>query len=170
MTSYVCISGFATAFGPLVVLPGLIAGNSIALLPLARDRAPLRRLVIACALLAFLLPLGLETFHLVPPSYAWDDGRMIILPRLLSLPPGAAVILAIGGLLNILSTHFSVAAAVKQQLATQTAAVSQAHVLRELVPDALHAVAPRRAQDDLAIADRTSIPSIPPNRPAGRRD
>ncbi|MFO0611687.1 MAG: serine/threonine-protein kinase [Polyangiaceae bacterium] len=171
VTSYVCIGGFATAFGPLVVLPGLISANSIALLPLARDRAPLRRLVIACGVLAFGIPLALETLHLVPPSYAWDAGRMIILPRLLELPPGAAVILAVGGLLNILSTHFSVAAAVKQQLTIQTAAVSQAHVLRELVPDALHAVAPRRAADDFGSRDRSGVPSIrPQDGPSQKRD
>ena len=163
LSSYLCIAGFASAFGPLLILPALITANSIALLPLARDRPGLRWLVFACAVGAFVLPLGLEWVHVLPPSYTFDDGRMVILPRLIELPStGATVILTVGALLNILSTHFSVASSVKQQLALQTASLSQAHVLKELLPDALRAVAPRRPED--GYGDRLSIggSSLPP--------
>ena len=111
------------------------------------------------------LPVLLEWVHVLPPSYAFEDGKMVILPRLIELPSvGATAILAVGALLNILSTHLSVASSVRQQLAMRTATVSQAHVLKELLPDALRAVAPRRGED--GYGDRVSLAppgaSLPP--------
>jgi len=41
---------------------------------------------------AILLPFGLELLGVVPPAYAFDEGRLLILPRLAHLPPGVTLL------------------------------------------------------------------------------
>lgn len=167
VSSFICIAGFATAFGPLLVLPGLLTANIMPLLHLSGERRQFRHLVLGCALLGLMIPLGLEWLALVPPSYEWRDGTMIILPRLIELPAvGSTVILLIGSVLNILSCHFTVAASVQQQLRSRTEALAQAHVLTEVMPEALRAVAPRRLEGELAASVRDSLSGVNAGRPS----
>ncbi len=114
-----------------------------------------------------MVPLGLEWLSLVPPSYEWRDGTMIILPRLIELPPvGSTIILLAGSVLNIFSCHFTVAASVQQQLRSRTEALAQAHVLTEVMPEALRAVAPRPLERELAVSGRDSLSGVNASRPS----
>jgi serine/threonine-protein kinase len=167
VSSFVCIAGFAAAFGPLLVLPGLLTANIMPLLHLSGERPRFKHLVLTCALLGLAIPLGLEWLGVVPPSYAWRDGTMTVLPRLIDLPPvGSTIILLVGSVLNIFSCHFTVAASVQQQLRARTEALSQTHVMQEVMPEALRAVAPRRLEGDFAASGRDSLAPMNAGRPS----
>ncbi len=158
--SFLCISGFATAFGPLLVVPSLVTANLMPLLHLSSNRRPFPTLILVCAMLGLVVPIALEWAGVVPPSYEWRDGAMVIIPRLIDLPPvGSSVILLVGALLNLLSCHFTVSTSVQQQLRSRTEALAQAHVLQELMPEALRALVPQDAEVEFV---RPSLPDVRP--------
>ena len=47
----------------------------------------LRPVYLVLGALALLVPFGLELAGVLPPSYAFEHGRMIVLPKVISLSP-----------------------------------------------------------------------------------
>lgn len=97
MTSVALMSGL---FGPLVLTP-VFATTTATLFATSFGRDE-RRLVWLSALAAVSVPLLLEVAGILPPSMAFVDGTIILLPRMVAFEPGpSAAFLAIGSLLSI---------------------------------------------------------------------
>jgi tRNA A-37 threonylcarbamoyl transferase component Bud32 len=90
-------------FGPLFLIPGLAAITTMA----ASFNTPTRgarALVISIGVLAVLVPMMLEGIGLLPPSYEFRDGVLVILPRMHELPKTATIVfLSYIGLGHIIS-------------------------------------------------------------------
>jgi len=85
------IGFMSTMFGPLFLIPGLAAMSTMA----ASFNTPTRgarALVIGIGVLALVVPFGLELVGLLPPSYEFRDGYMLVLPRMHYFSPGATLV------------------------------------------------------------------------------
>jgi serine/threonine-protein kinase len=93
----------STMFGPLFLIPGLAAMSTMA----ASFNTPTRgarALVISIGVLAVLVPMMLEGIGLLPPSYEFRDGVLVILPRMHEFPKTATIVfLSYIGLGHIIS-------------------------------------------------------------------
>jgi hypothetical protein len=93
----------STMFGPLFLIPGLAAMSTMA----ASFNSPTRgarALVITIGVLAVIVPLALETIGLLPPSYQFRDGVLVILPVMHEFPKTATIVfLSYIGLGHIIS-------------------------------------------------------------------
>lgn len=76
--------------GPLVLVPGLAATNTAAVILHAPTRR--RALYLAAAAAAVVLPLLAELVGLLPASYLFVDGQIIIAPHLTQLPQTASLV------------------------------------------------------------------------------
>jgi eukaryotic-like serine/threonine-protein kinase len=82
-------SSLAATAGPFVIVPTIVLANMAGfLLQVGRAR---RWLVIVLGCFAVVGPLALEWAGFVPPSYAFHDDRLEMLPRLLDLPKGVSL-------------------------------------------------------------------------------
>jgi tRNA A-37 threonylcarbamoyl transferase component Bud32 len=79
ISSSFSIGAMSTMFGPFFVVPGLAAANTMAN-SLYITKRNMRVLVIAIGVLAVLLPLALEWVGLLPLSYQFRDGALVVLP------------------------------------------------------------------------------------------
>ena len=87
-------------FGPFVLAPTLIATNTMAYLFHGRVPPWLTIGLAACAVLVPALGMWVDWF---PPAYAFEGGRIHILPRTVELSPtGSMVALAIGGVFAVI--------------------------------------------------------------------
>lgn len=79
-----------TIFGPLVILPAVAVGTTVSLLlhPSKHLRVP----IIAAGCLATLLPLALQWWGVLPASYAFESGSMIIRPWMTPLPEAPTIV------------------------------------------------------------------------------
>jgi eukaryotic-like serine/threonine-protein kinase len=95
-----CQSGF---FGPLLFMPtSLMVGLAIAL-TFAEPKD--MRLVIACALAVFFVPILLEGAGVLPPSYVMNHEGLLVLPRLAWFPARQTwVVLVFSNLFGIATT------------------------------------------------------------------
>ena len=85
VTSTVAIGISSLHFGPFIDVPGMAAANTLVFaMHAARGRA--RKLTIAIGTCAVLVPVLLEVIGWLPPSYAFRDGMMLVLPRMTSFP------------------------------------------------------------------------------------
>ncbi len=97
------IGFMSTMFGPLFLIPGLAAMSTMAAAFNTPSRSG-RALVISIGVLAVLVPLLLESVGLLPPSYEFRDGVLVILPRMHHFPPTATIVfLSYIGLGHIIS-------------------------------------------------------------------
>ena len=62
-----------------MLVPGLLAGHTIAMLHTSRSPRE-RRVFIGLGVLALALPLALQGLGLMPESYAWHANGIVILP------------------------------------------------------------------------------------------
>ncbi len=83
-TSTLAFALGSTMFGPLVLVPTMIATNTMAL-ALHMDRRA-RAWAIAIGIVGVIAPIALAALHLVPASYAFGPEGMIIRPLMLELP------------------------------------------------------------------------------------
>jgi serine/threonine-protein kinase len=82
VASSMTIAGIATLFGPLVVVPGMAAVNTVTFLMQFR-RVRWWPVVVGCA--SFSVPLGLQQLGVLRPSYLFARGRMELVPWALDL-------------------------------------------------------------------------------------
>jgi tRNA A-37 threonylcarbamoyl transferase component Bud32 len=79
------LSSLSGLDGPLILVPMVIIANEVGLL--MQPHRKRRIAVIASACAAILLPLALEWARVVPPSYAIEHGRTIVMNRVLDFTP-----------------------------------------------------------------------------------
>ncbi len=97
------IGFMSTMFGPLFLIPGLAAMSTMASSFNTSSRGA-RALVISIGVLAVLVPLLLEGIGLLPPSYRFSNGELVIVPRMHNFPPTATIVfLSYIGLGHIIS-------------------------------------------------------------------
>jgi hypothetical protein len=125
----------STMFGPLFLIPGLAPMSTMA----ASFNTPTRgarALVISIGVLAVLVPLMLESLGLLPPSYEFRDGVLVILPRMHEFPKTATIVfLSYIGLGHIISISLIMG----RMHEARMAALNKLHVhtwqLKQLVSD-----------------------------------
>jgi serine/threonine-protein kinase len=72
-------------FGSYLLVPPMILMNNVTFALHAGPR--LRRTIMVLGAIAVLVPLGLEWSGVLPPAYAFADGKLLVLPRLVDFPP-----------------------------------------------------------------------------------
>jgi serine/threonine protein kinase len=92
VVSTLALASLTTLFGPLIATPTILAVN--ALVFLVSNERGLRRIILALGAIGVVLPLALETSGLVPPSFRFDHGTLVLLPRALPLEPASLIVLA----------------------------------------------------------------------------
>jgi tRNA A-37 threonylcarbamoyl transferase component Bud32 len=122
-------------FGPLFMIPGMAAILTMASSFNASTRGA-RTMVIGIGVLAVLVPLGLELVGLLPPSYAFRDGAMLILPRMHAFSPTATMIfLSYIALSHIISVSVLLGRLNQARIDAIVAAHKQSWQLKQLVSD-----------------------------------
>jgi serine/threonine-protein kinase len=91
--STLALGSLTTLFGPLIATPTVLAVN--ALVFLVSNERGLRRVILALGAVGVVLPLALEVSGLVPASFRFDHGTLVLLPRALPFEPTSLLVLAI---------------------------------------------------------------------------
>jgi eukaryotic-like serine/threonine-protein kinase len=103
VTGSLFIGAMSTMFGPLFIVPSL-AGAHALVHAIHISKRGMRTLVIMVCSLAVLLPLGLEIVGVLPPSYEFKEGALIIIPRMHYFTlKGTLAFLSLFGLGHIMS-------------------------------------------------------------------
>jgi serine/threonine-protein kinase len=84
LLSSVTVGLMSALFGPFILVPGLIATNTMFFASSADRKS--RRVVIAAGVMTIALPFMLEVSGVLPPAYAFKDGLLQVLPRATELP------------------------------------------------------------------------------------
>jgi serine/threonine-protein kinase len=84
LLSSVTVSLMSALFGPFILVPGLVATNTMFFAMSADERA--RRVVLAAGALTITVPFLLEAAGVLPPSYSFEGGLLQVLPRATELP------------------------------------------------------------------------------------
>lgn len=100
VAAFAAISAVSGLGGPLLFVPGLAVGNLMATtVGFAR---PYRGLILLLACLAIAVPFILDWVGVLPPAYVYEDGAILLLPRVMEFPPWiepVAMVLAVTALL-----------------------------------------------------------------------
>jgi serine/threonine-protein kinase len=83
--SSIAVMGASSFFGPLVLVPSLAAVNALSFVA-ATDR-PRRIGATLMGALTILIPFVLEMVGVLPRSYAFENGHLVVLPHVLSFTP-----------------------------------------------------------------------------------
>jgi serine/threonine-protein kinase len=127
------MAAIGRSFGPLVLVPSLLAVNAAGFM--LAPRRLVRWLSLAITSSAVLVPLLLEWLGVLSPSYLFEGGRMVIVPHLNDLPavPSLVVVATISVGIIINSALF-----LSRVRATLNQAEERLHLnawqLRQLVP------------------------------------
>ncbi len=70
-------------FGPFILVPSLVATNSIFFV--LHSRPGQRLVIIIAGVAAVMLPFVAELVGIVPPSYVYDAGHMLVVPRVMAI-------------------------------------------------------------------------------------
>ncbi|HEU4538534.1 MAG TPA: serine/threonine-protein kinase [Polyangiaceae bacterium] len=131
----VAVAMASSLFGPFVLVPGLAATNAMSFALSSDARA--RRVTTAAAALSVLAPFALELAGLVPPSYAFRDGALLVLPRATELPPlQTTLYLALTSVMMVVVPALAVGELREQLNAAERRLYLQAWNLSQLVPSA----------------------------------
>ncbi|MGD8863016.1 MAG: serine/threonine-protein kinase [Myxococcales bacterium] len=129
------IGFMSTMFGPLLLIPGLAAMSTMAASFSTPNRGA-RALVIGIGVLAVVVPLLLEVVGLLPPSYDFRDGYMLVLPRMHYFPEGATLaFLCYIGLGHIISISVLMGRLHEARVAALEKLHKQTWQLKQLVSD-----------------------------------
>ena len=85
------IASLNLLFGPLLAVPTALTMNTIIFVAHG-DRMRVS-VVIAAGALALFAPMALELAGALPPSFAFESGRLVLLPRMLAFTPGPTLFL-----------------------------------------------------------------------------
>jgi serine/threonine-protein kinase len=132
--SSLAIASLATIFGPFVLVPSVAAANALVF---AVSNAPRYRVLVLClGVLPILLPLALELAGVLPPSLAFTDTGVVLLPRIAEFPPIPTLVLLILGSLGTVITAALAVTPFRSELdAAQRRIRLTAWNLKHLIPD-----------------------------------
>jgi eukaryotic-like serine/threonine-protein kinase len=133
IVSNLAIASSAWAFGPFMLVPALAAVNALAFI-VAADRSR-RGPAIFLGCVAILLPLMLEWTGVNLPSYAFDRGQLVVLPRALEFPEKPTLVFLLVTNVALLVTAALFVGRFKDALtATENRLYLQTWHLRQMVP------------------------------------
>jgi serine/threonine-protein kinase len=137
VTTMITAAAFTLVAGPVVLLPSVAGGATVAFVSLGGERR--RRPAIVLGLGAIVVPLLLELAGVVAPSYRFDDAGMHVLPRVTDLPAGPTLgFLALASLATIVVPVVLVLRTQRFLRELEERTFLHAWNLRSLVPDAAH--------------------------------
>ncbi len=129
------ISLTAAFLGPLVLLPSLATTMFAAFAVTMRSDHRARGVAMALSAAAVLVPALLQLAGVLPGSYLFEDGKIVIVPHLVSLPAHLApVLLTAIAVLTVLFANLGTAQVVGELSRSERAALTQAYRLRQLLP------------------------------------
>jgi predicted Ser/Thr protein kinase len=133
VVSNLAIASSAWIFGPFMLVPALAAVNALGLI-VAADRSR-RGPAIFLGCCAILLPLAFEWLGVTLPSYAFEQGRFVMLPRALEFPEKPTLVFLLVTNVALLVTAALFVGRFKDALtATENRLYTQSWHLRQLVP------------------------------------
>jgi serine/threonine-protein kinase len=131
--SNLAIASIGWAFGPFMLVPALAAVNALSFI-VGADRSR-RGPAIFFGCCAILLPLVLEWMGVNAPSYAFEHGRLVILPRALGFPETPTLAFLLVTSVALLVTPALFVGKFKDALtATENRLYMQTWHLRQFVP------------------------------------
>ena len=83
------LAAVGVIFGPLVLVPILIFGTLPVFIMMPTASFPVRAAILHVLVIA--VPLGLEWLHVVPRTYYFDQGALVLRPWAINMPPGVLV-------------------------------------------------------------------------------
>jgi eukaryotic-like serine/threonine-protein kinase len=88
------LASIAMIVGPLLIVPILLFGSSTIMITVPTVR--LRWAIMIGHLLAIAVPLALEWIGLVPHSYSYASGALVLTPRMIEIAPAALLYIVLG--------------------------------------------------------------------------
>jgi hypothetical protein len=133
LASNLAIASTGWVFGPFMLVPALAAVNALSFI-VATERSR-RGPIIFMGCCAILVPLLLEWMGVNAPSYAFDHGRLVILPRALGFPETPTLAFLLITSVALLVTPALLIGKFKDALtATENRLYMQTWHLRQFVP------------------------------------
>jgi serine/threonine-protein kinase len=146
--NFLMIGTMGMLFGPLLFLPGAAATVAAVFIVSIRANKQTQRLLASMALGAVFVPLALEWLGVLGRSYAFENGALKLLPRLIDFQPVKTevflVAMAIG---TIVLTVFTVGRAADSLVKAERKNFAQAYRLRQLLPADLAKDAPPSSKE-----------------------
>jgi serine/threonine-protein kinase len=150
------ISG--SAFGPFLLVPGLLACTAIAFTAASAplqglpEREPASRLIrhasMAAGVLAFLIPLVLEWTGLIAPSMVIRDGTIVILPRAVDFPATWTIVFLVVVNAVLILVPAIIASRVRDHsLRAEREVFKSVATMRQLLPNATKTVIEREPEE-----------------------
>ncbi|MFO0560661.1 MAG: serine/threonine-protein kinase [Polyangiales bacterium] len=129
---------------PFIVVPTLVATNAM-MFTLFTGRAQ-RKLVVVASVLAVLAPVALELAGIVPPSFAFRDGALVLLPRAVNFSATPTLLFLLAVSVAVVLTPTLVTGRIRDQLSdAEKKLFLQAWQLRQAVPDGHESASEPRA-------------------------
>lgn len=126
-------AALSLAFGPVLVLPTVIGATMATVL--LHPRLLYRALVVSATCAIVAVPCILEAFGVWPAAYAFEEGRMIVLPRMVFFPAAATLTVTVFASLATFVTLAIAVSRVRMMLTDAERTLQlQAWQLRQLVP------------------------------------
>jgi len=121
--------------GPLILIPSIAA--TVAGMYVVHPKGSSRGLYMSLAAAIVLVPLGLELLGVLPPSYAFEAGRLVVDPHLTELPErGTLAFLALTAAATIVVPAMINARARDKLRRAQRRVIVHAWQLEQLLPEA----------------------------------
>ncbi len=133
LASFTAIGLFSLAFGPFVLVAGMVAINAVAFI---LGAGKLRRTqTIALAVITLMIPPVLEWLNVIPRSYALTADGLVIIPRVLAFSkPATEIFLVVANVAFVITTSLTVAHARDALSTAEEKLHFHAWQLRQLVP------------------------------------
>jgi serine/threonine-protein kinase len=84
--AFMLVSALCLILGPLVIVPTMAVTHASIVAVSARPSPRVRHFITALSLGSVAIPFALQLLGLVPPSYVFEDGALVIRPLLVDLP------------------------------------------------------------------------------------
>lgn len=121
--------------GPFVLVPSLATTMFGAFTMTMRSDARARNAAMLLSVGAVVVPAGLQLSGVLPASYLFEEGRIVIVPQLVALPTHITpAVLTASALLVVVLTNWLTSQVVRAHAQSERAAVTQAFRLRQLLP------------------------------------
>jgi hypothetical protein len=154
--AFASIGSLAVFLGPFVVVPAVATGASAAFMTGLRANRMTRQWIAACALAGIFVPWLLQMSGILPPSYAFADGVIQVLPLATALPGGPTMVFVVlTTALTIVTSTLLVGKATEALVLAERRVFAQAYRLRQMLPE--------------GAAPETAVGSVPNAGCAARR-
>jgi serine/threonine-protein kinase len=135
--NFIAVATTSTIFGPLVFTPVIAAATAAALVVAIRANRRTRFFVGTLSFLAVFAPYLLQCLGVLPPSYAFEDGVIEILPLVVEFPPmETQFFLVAATAIQLILPGILIGRAVESLISAERQNFAQAFRLRQLLPAA----------------------------------